>query len=69
MSPEQKDRLGNWLALVVVILSILLLIGTASASVVLVWAIIILNFIFGPACLFFYLLEVRKGIFSKDSTD
>ena len=62
LSQEQKQKIGNWLAILVVIVSI----GFAFESTVLFWFFIVVNFVAGPACLVGYLMEVRKGIFSQE---
>ena len=59
LSQEQKQKIGNWLAILVPI-------GFAFESTVLFWFFIVVNFVAGPACLVGYLMEVRKGIFSQE---
>lgn len=66
LSQEQKQKVGNWLAILVVIVSILVPIGFAIESTVLFWFFIVVNFVAGPACLVGYLIEVKKGIFSQE---
>ena len=66
LSQEQKQKIGNWLAILVVIVSILVPIGFAFESTVLFWFFIVVNFVAGPACLVGYLMEVRKDIFSQE---
>ena len=69
MSQEKKDRIGNWLTLLVVLLSILIPIGFMYGSDFMIWSFIVLNFVFGPLCLIFYLFEVKRGVFSYDGDE
>lgn len=65
LTAAQKETFGNTLALIVTVICVLVLIGTYMASDLLVWFLMIVNFVFGPACLFFYLIEVKKGVFAN----
>ncbi|MCQ4638499.1 hypothetical protein NE619_17355 [Anaerovorax odorimutans] len=69
MTPEKKNKVGNWLAIVVVLLSILVPMGFIWGTQVLFWFLIIINFVFGPCCFIGYLLEVRRGVFSYDDSE
>lgn len=66
MSPDKKNKVGNWLAIVVVIMSVLVPLGFVYGTKVLFLFLIIINFAFGPCCFVGYLLEVRKGVFAYD---
>ncbi len=69
MSLSTKNKLGNILALIVVLLCILIPVTIIMAENLLFWFMIILNFVFGPACLIAYLGEVRKGVFAYDDEE
>lgn len=69
MSAEKKDKVGNILAVIVVLLSVLVPLGFLYGTAILFWFLIIVNFLFGPCCLIGYLLEVRKGVFAYDDGD
>lgn len=69
MSLSMKNKLGNILALIVVILCILIPVTIVIAENLLFWFMIILNFVFGPACLIAYLGEVKKGVFAYDDEE
>lgn len=69
MSTSQSSlitKMSYILPLVAVIVSLLILIGFATGSTSIIWLLVIVNIVSGPACLFFYLLEVRKGVFKAD---
>lgn len=53
----------SWLPFAAIAVSVLILAGFAAGNTAIVWFLTAVNFIAGPACLFFYLLEVKKGIF------
>lgn len=69
MSLSTKNKLGNILALIVVLLCILIPVTIIMAENLLFWFMIILNFVFGPACLIAYLGQVRKGVFAYDDEE
>jgi Flp pilus assembly protein TadB len=69
LTEGQKDKLGNFLAVCIFILCILFGYGFIVGSDIMMWFIIIVNFIFGPICFIFYLIEVKRGIFSADGID
>lgn len=66
MSPEKKERVGNVLAIIVVLLSVLVPLGFLYGTTILFWFLIIINFLFGPCCLIGYLVEVKRGVFAYD---
>ena len=64
MENEGKAGLmGNVLPIITILISGLILWGFAAGSSSIVWMLLIINFVAGPACLFFYLLEVKRGVF------
>ena len=69
LTSEQKDKIGNWLSLAVCIMGVLLGYGFLVGSNFMMWTIAVVNLVFGPACFVFYLIEVRKGIFSRDDEE
>ena len=69
MSGETKNKLGNFLAILVVLLCIWVPLGFLYGTAALFWFLIIINFLFGPCCLIGYLLEVKKGVFAYDDEE
>lgn len=66
LPPEKKNKIGNWLAVVVVIMSIIVPLGFVYGTNILFVFLIVINFVFGPCCFIGYLLEVKKGVFAYD---
>ena len=64
MTEERMNKLGNILAIIVVLVVCLLIWGLTVGINVIFW--IIMLFLFGPACFVLYLREVKKGIFKDD---
>lgn len=62
-SETKKSQVGNLLSIVTVIVALSILIGFATGNSAIIWFLLVVNFVFGPACLFFYLVEVKKGVF------
>ena len=60
-----NERTGNILAVIALLISIIILVGFTVGSSSIIWLLLIVNFVSGPACLFFYLLEVKKGVFKN----
>lgn len=58
-------KVASFLPVVAVLVSIFILYGFATGNSAIIWFLLIVNFISGPACLFFYLLEVKKGVFKN----
>lgn len=69
MSQEKKHKIGNVLAVVTVILSILVPLGFLGGTTVLFWFLIIVNFLFGPCCFIAYLMEVKRGVFAYNEDE
>ena len=69
MSLATKNKLGNALALIVVILCFLIPLTIAVGENLLFWFMIIVNFVFGPLCLVAYRFEVKKGVFAYDDDE
>lgn len=64
MNKTQKNRLGNFCVIMVIIMSAFYIAFTLMrAGDWFAWLLAILNLIAGPACLIFYLREVKRGIF------
>lgn len=65
MSEEKNyDKIGNLLAILCVIMTILLGIGFITGSSWYFWMMAIINLTCAPICFIFYLIEVKKGIFA-----
>ena len=64
MSREKKVQISKWLVLLVVLVSCYVMAGFASGMDHMFWFLAIMNLVFGPACLIFYLIEVKKGVFA-----
>ncbi len=67
MANEEKyGKWGSILPIFTILVSLFILWGFAVGSSSIVWFLLIVNFIAGPACLFFYLVEVKKGVFKDE---
>jgi uncharacterized membrane protein len=60
----QKHKIGNFLAIICVIVAVLIAWGMAVGSSVFGWALAIVSLLFGPICFVGYLVEVKRGVFS-----
>ena len=69
MSDEKKNRIGNVLAIVVLIVSCILPFGFIVGTEILFWLLIITNLLFGPICFIGHLIEVKKGVFAYDDPE
>ena len=65
MTEERMNKLGNILAIIVVLVVCLLIWGLTVGINVIFWIFSIMLFLFG-ACFVLYLREVKKGIFKDD---
>jgi len=63
---KKKTIIAYWLAVMVLICSVLIAIGFLTGNIVLVICLGIINVLFGPVTLFFYLREVKKGVFKAE---
>lgn len=66
MTEKKMNRLGNILAVVVVLVACILVWGLKAGIDAVCWIFVVMLFLFGPACFLLYLREVRKGIFKDD---
>lgn len=66
MTEEKMNKLGNFLAVIVMLVACLLILGLKVGIDAVFWIFIVLLFIFGPACFVLYLREVKSGIFKDD---
>ena len=69
LTQAQKNKIGNWLAIAVLLVSILVPVGLACGSTILFWFLIIANCLFGPCCLIGYFVEVKRGVFKYDANE
>ncbi len=69
MSQEKKHKIGNRLAIITVLLSILVPLGFYGGTTILFWFLIIVNLLFGPCCFIAYLLEVKRGVFAYNEDE
>ncbi|MCI8646241.1 MAG: hypothetical protein HFE76_05425 [Firmicutes bacterium] len=69
ISQEKKHKIGNILAVITVLLSILVPLGFYGGTSALFWFLIIVNFLFGPCCFIAYLLEVKRGVFAYNEDE
>ena len=69
MSDEKKNKVGNILAIIVLVASCLLPLGFAVGTEVLFWVLIVINLLFGPVCFIGYLMEVKRGVCAYDDGD
>lgn len=69
MSQEKKHKIGNILAVITVLVSILVPLGFLAGTEILFWFLIIVNLLFGPACLVAYLMEVKRGVFAYNEDE
>jgi hypothetical protein len=65
-SEIKKSKIANWLAILVILTSVLICVGFVTGSYILVAFLFIVNLLFGPVTLFFYLREVKRGVFKAD---
>lgn len=63
---KNYNKIGNFFAVIVVILAILLLVGFTIGNAMLFWVLAILNLICGPVCFILYLIEVKRGVFAVE---
>ncbi|MDR2487195.1 MAG: hypothetical protein LBD12_04445 [Clostridiales Family XIII bacterium] len=63
---KKKGRIAGWLAVAVLLSAVLIGIGFLTGNTALVIGLGIINILFGPVTLFFYLREVKRGIFRAD---
>lgn len=66
MREEKMNKLGNLLAVVVVLVACLLIWGLVVSIDAVFWIFIVMLLIFGPACFVLYLREVKRGIFKDE---
>ncbi len=66
MTDEKMKKLGNVLAIIVVLVAGLLIWGLTVGIDVVFWIFSIMLFLFGPVCFVLYLREVKRGIFKDD---
>jgi hypothetical protein len=74
---KKKGRIANILAILVIVAACFIAAGFLTGNIMLVIALAAINVLFGPVTLFFYLREVKKGIFkagveadiAEESTD
>lgn len=66
MTEEKMNKLGNILAIIVVLIACLLIWGLLVGIDVVFWIFSVMLFLFGPACFVLYLREVKRGIFKDD---
>lgn len=64
MSDKNRNKLVIWLVILCVAVSIGILWAFVTANTAFVYGLGIFNIIFGPTCLIFYLIEVKKGVFA-----
>ncbi len=69
MSQEKKHKIGNIMAVITVLLSIIVPLGFYFGTTALFWFLIIVNFLFGPCCFIAYLLEVKRGVFAYNEDE
>lgn len=69
MSQEKKHKIGNILAVITVLVSILVPLGFLAGTEILFWFLIIVNLLFGPTCLVAYLMEVKRGVFAYNEDE
>lgn len=69
MSQEKKHKIGNILAVITVLVSILVPLGFLAGTEILFWFLIIVNLLFGPCCLIAYLMEVKRGVFAYNEDE
>lgn len=67
-SNAYKSKIANFLVIAVIVIIVILAAGFLSGANWLAWLLFLINIIFGPACLFFYLLEVKRGVFRDDES-
>ena len=61
----KKAKIANYLGAFVAITAVLVAIGFLTGSSILVISFAIVNLLFGPLTLFFYLREVKRGVFKE----
>ena len=69
MTNEKMNKLGNIIAVIVLIICVLIIWCLVGGIDIVFWFFIIVEFIFGPACFVLYLREVKKGVFKDDSEE
>ena len=63
---KKKGRIAGWLTVAVLLSAALIGMGFLTGNAALVVGLGIINILFGPVTLFFYLREVKRGIFRAD---
>jgi len=69
MADKRKTIIAYCLAVMVLICSVLIAIGFITGNIALVVCLGTINVLFGPVTLFFYLREVKRGIFSASDDE
>lgn len=69
LTDRQKSLMGYWAAVITFVICALGLIAANFAVDGLFWFFVIFNFLSGPLCLFFYLREVRRGVFAIENDE
>jgi len=63
---KKKTVIAYWLAVMVLIAATLIAIGFITGNIMLVICLGAINALFGPVTLFFYLREVKRGVFRME---
>lgn len=63
---KSYNKTGNFFAVIVVILAVLILAGFVVGSSALFWLLAVLNLVTGPICFVLYLMEIKKGVFAAE---
>lgn len=66
ISKTSLTKIGTLLAIASVLVALFILFGFGVAHSSIIWFLVVVNFVSGPACLFFYLIELKKGVFKQD---
>ena len=66
MTEERANKIGNILAIIVVLVACLLIWRLTVGIDIVFWIFSIMLLLFGPGCFILYLREVKNGIFKDD---
>lgn len=66
MREEKLNKIGNIVAVIVLLIVVMIIWGLTSGIDALFWIFIVAEFVFGPACFILYLREVKRGVFKDD---
>ena len=69
---EVEAKYAKWskiLVFLVIVAGIIIGVGFVQGANWFGWLLAVINIVFGPACLIFYLLEIKHGVFKEEEAE